>query len=146
MYTPAQVSEMLNIPPSTLRRLSSEFADMLSKQRSRKRKYSESDIALLKRIREMTGEGVSLAEIRQALTIRIPESEPEPEPTADSTLALIPGIAGELARIDESHHRLTRELERLLTERQDDRQRLERLEAWLSLPWWVRLFRSPPQR
>ena len=145
MYTPAQVSEMLNIPPSTLRRLSSEFADMLSKQRSRKRKYSESDIALLKRIREMTGEGVSLAEIRQALTIKILD-EAEPEPTADNTLMLVPAIAGELARIDESHHRLTRELERLLTERQDDRQRLERLEAWLSLPWWVRLFRSPPQR
>lgn len=141
MYTPAQVSDMLSIPPSTLRRLSSEFSEFLSKQKTRNRKYNESDIALLKRIREMTGEGYSLEQIRQALTVV--SDTPERQEEASSTLSLIPTLSAELDRLDSGYHQVLSELERLRAERQLDNERITELEARLealNLPWWKRLF------
>lgn len=143
MYTPTQVSEMLNIPPSSLRRLASEFQNMLSPQRSRHRRYSESDIALLKRVREMTGHGMSMEEIRQALSI-VSET-PEREEEAGNTLALVPAISAELDRLDSAYHQVLSELEKLKASHDEDRARLQALEEYLSLPWWERVWRKPPK-
>lgn len=144
MYHPNQVSEMLSIPASSLRRLATEFRDMLSPQRSRHRRYTESDIALLRKVRELTGQGMSLSEIRQALTI-VSET-PEREATAESTLALVPGISAELDRLDSGYHQVLSELEKLREAHASDRERLQALEEWLTLPWWKRVFSTPPKR
>ena len=143
MYHPNQVSEMLSIPPSTLRRLATEFHDMLSPQRSRHRRYTESDIALMRKVRELTGQGMSLAEIRQALTVvsETPERQEEV-----SSLSLIPAISSELDRLDSAYHQVLSELEKLRAAHEGERERLQALEEWLSLPWWKRLFSKPPQR
>lgn len=141
-YTPRQVSEMLSIPESSLRRLSREFADFLSKQKGRNRKYNESDINTLRRVREMTGHGMTLEQVKTELSLT-PESPPE-QAAADS-LAMVPTIAGELARLDDINRAIVQEIEQLRADRQADRARLEQLEKWFSLPWWKRIFSRPPE-
>jgi DNA-binding transcriptional MerR regulator len=144
MFTPTQVSEMLSIPPSTLRRLASKFSDMLSRQRSRHRRYSESDIALLKRIRDMTSHGMSLDEIRTALTIV--SDTPKREEVVSDMLSLMPAVASELDRLDTAYHQVMTELKHLRASHENAKSTIERFEEWLALPWWRRIFSSPPQR
>ena len=79
----------------------------------------------------------------ERITELMPDEQPaEQEPEPDNASPVL----NQLAVLDKQYSSLLSELERLRDERQDDRQRLARLEAWLALPWWVRLFRSPPQR
>lgn len=139
MFTPAQVSEMLNIPPSSLRRLAHEFAASLSKSPGRHRRYSEQDINTLRRVREMTGRGLSLETIRQQLTIV------EAQPPAGETLAMVPTIAQELSRLDEFSRSVFGELEKLRAAWQEDHARLEKFSRWAALPWWKRFFTPPPK-
>lgn len=138
-YPPKLVSEMLDIPPSSLRRLSSEFKDFLSKSPGRHRRYSEEDINTLRRVRELTGQGMTIERIKTQL--RLVEEPPEKKTDA---LALVPTIAGELARMDDNYRAVARELEELRQDRERDRERLERLEQWAALPWYKRLFTRPP--
>jgi DNA-binding transcriptional MerR regulator len=135
MYTPGQVSKMLDIPPSTLRRLSKEFAAFLDKTPGRHRRYSESDINILRQARSMTGQGMTVETILQQLPI-----VETPPPAGDSLMA-IPSIAAELARVDQLNRSLLGELESLKL-RLD---KLERLDAWRRLPFWRRWFTPPPK-
>jgi hypothetical protein len=91
----------------------------------------------------MTGEGMTLEQIRQALSIV--EEAPERSAGDGETLSLIPTIAGELDRLDTAYHAIMSELDQLRTDRAADRERLERLENWLRLPWWKRIFTQPPE-
>ena len=145
-YTPKQVSEMLSIPESSLRRLSREFAAFLSKQKGRNRKYIEQDISVLQRVREATSHGQTIEEIKIDLSIKSPETDTQP---ADGdSLMLVPAIAGEFSRIDDHFSQVARELELLRADRQTDRDRiakLERLAEWAAQPWWKRLFSRPPE-
>lgn len=139
MYTPGQVQEMLGLPPSSLRRLSVELKAYLSQQQGRHRRYTEQDILTLRRVRKLTGQGKSLQQIKQELAI--PEETPA---AAGETLALVPTIAGELARMDDNYRALQSVLEQLQLDRAADQERLKRLQDWAALPWWKRLFTPPP--
>ena len=142
MYQPHQVTDMLDIPPSTLRRLSVEFAALLSKTPGRHRRYSERDIDTLRRIRAMTGQGMTLATIHEQLTI---VETPPAAPPAENTLAIIPSIAAEFTRLDNYSQSVGRELEALRASWKVDHERLERFAEWAALPWWKRLFTPPPK-
>lgn len=138
-YTPGQISEMLDIPPSSLRRLSAQFAEFLTKSKGRHRRYTEADIAVLRRVREGTLHGKTLAVLKSELALV--ESRPKIEADADA-LSLLPAVASELTRLDDSLHAVLRELEQLRADRQADQERIAALEAQLaqlSLPWWRRL-------
>lgn len=142
-YTPGQVSEMLDIPVSSLRRLSAEFADFLTKTKGRHRRYTEQDIDILRRVREGTQHGQTIAQIKQELAI-VPESPADQDKPGDS-LMMVPAIAGELSRLDDSDRVIMQQLQQLRADHESDHERLQRLEAWLRLPWWKRLFTPPPQ-
>lgn len=95
MFTPSQVSAMLEIPASSLRRYAVQFAPFLSRagNQSRRRAYTQNDVLVFKRIRELTGQGVPLEEV--ASRLQIVKNEP-PEKNA---LALVPEIAAEFQRL-----------------------------------------------
>ena len=69
MFTPAQVAQTLNCPPSTLRRWAKHFAAFLSPQSGKKRVYTIADIDTLKRIQELSAKGLSYDQIAQTLTV-----------------------------------------------------------------------------
>lgn len=147
MYNPAAVSEMLNLPPSTLRRLAGQFADLLSETAriaGKKRKYTDDDVLLLKRISQYTRQKKTPEEIRKLLTIV------EPEPEKSNALALLPSVLAEFETLRQHladvESKLTASQERhdqASAELLETRERLERLETWLKLPWWKRFSGRP---
>jgi len=142
MFDPKTVSEMLEVPASTLRRYAKDWADFLSESArtpGKKRRYSPEDVTVLRRIRELLGQHKDRDEIAAALQV---VDDTPPETTA---LAVMPELLQELEGIRSRFAQLQSELE---DNRQDNdalRERVERLEEWLTLPWWRRFGRNPPE-
>lgn len=93
MFKPSQVSQMTNVAPSTLRKYVAQFRTWFSEgtQTRYGRKFSEQDIALTKRIKELFANGLSAAEIDVRL------STPDGDPSTADTLSMIPSIGAGLA-------------------------------------------------
>ena len=135
MITPGQVSETLNIPPSTIRRWAVRFADMLSPQDSIKRMYSMQDLNTFRQIRDYSRQGKSLDNIADKL--KIVPARVEAEQNTETGLIVHPEVAKVLNRITESNIALQLQLDKM-----KDQQ--NKLIAWLMLPWWKRLFNQMP--
>jgi hypothetical protein len=87
----------------------------------------------------MTGQGLTVDSIRKQLPIVTAQ------PPAVNSLALVPSIARELARVDENNRSVLSQLETLSAAFQADHERLDRLSAWATLLWWKCLFTPPPK-
>ena len=95
LRTPQMMTTELDISPATLRRWSDEFADYLSPEASSSqgrshRRFSNDDLATLKTVKELMGQGMTYEQVRQILAdqldiwtdriSRMPnEDEPEEE-------------------------------------------------------------------
>jgi DNA-binding transcriptional MerR regulator len=145
MYTPNQTSEMLKIPSSTLRRYANQYADHLSEHATQqhRRRYTEQDIAILARAREMLNEGKSPDQVNSLLSVINAENK-----SPESTLALIPSISQALAEaldtarslrveVDDHEQRMS-DAERRLSELAD---KLTQIEREQSTPWYRKLIR-----
>ncbi len=130
MFTPAQVSQTLSCPPSTLRRWAKHFADFLSPQPGKKRSYTVADIDTFKRIQELSAQGLSYAQIAQTLTV-------VSQPPADTALVNI----ADFARALEGAHAQLASLQAELTQQAEE---LQAIKAWLRLPFYKRLTKKPP--
>ena len=130
MFTPAQVAQTLNCPPSTLRRQAKYFAAFLSPQSGKKRTYTVADIDTLKRIQELSAQGLSYAQIAQTLTV-------VSQPPADTALISVADFAQAL----ESAHA---QLASLQAQVSQQAQELSAIKAWLQLPFYKRLGKKPP--
>ena len=130
MFTPAQVAQTLNCPPSTLRRQAKYFAAFLSPQSGKKRTYTVADIDTLKRIQELSAQGLSYEQIAQTLTI-------VSVPPADTALVSVADFAQAL----ESAHAQLASLQAQLTQQAEE---LQAIKAWLQLPFYKRLGKKPP--
>jgi len=130
MFTPAQVAQTLNCPPSTLRRQAKYFAAFLSPQSGKKRTYTVADIDTLKRIQELSAQGLSYAQIAQTLTV-------VSQPPADTALISVADFAQAL----ESAHA---QLASLQAQVAQQAQELSAIKAWLQLPFYKRLGKKPP--
>ncbi len=130
MFTPAQVAQTLNCPPSTLRRQAKYFAAFLSPQSGKKRTYTVADIDTLKRIQELSAQGLSYAQIAQTLTV-------VSQPPADTALISVADFAQAL----ESAHA---QLASLQAQVAQQAQELQAIKAWLQLPFYKRLGKKPP--
>ena len=140
MFTPSQVSEMLDIPGSSLRRLASQFSDRLSESANKRRRtYTDEDIKVLKRVRELTGQGMSIEEIKNVIDVAPSDSALAKVP--ESSLALLPEVL--------------QEFESLRSEISDLRSEVNELKEWKSerdaktaeykkIPRWRRVFTDPP--
>jgi DNA-binding transcriptional MerR regulator len=144
MYTPDQVSEMLQVPLSTLRRYASQYSKHLSEHtKQRKRRYTEQDITILARARELLSNGHSPGEVNNLLSV-ISTEEQAPE----STIALIPSISEALtealdtartlrAEVDNHEQRIS-DYEHKLSEIAN---KLDAIENTQNTPWYRKLFK-----
>jgi len=145
MFTPGQVSDMLDIPPSTLRRYVKDFPTHLSETATKKRgrRFNERDVTVIARARELLQLGRDPKEVNELLAV-VGEDQ---EATTVSALALVPSISQALTEALDTARSLRMEVVELgdqvdvVAERQaaTDR-RLEQLEMWIREPWWRRLF------
>lgn len=145
MFTPSQASSMLKIPSSTLRRYANQFKMHLSEhaRRERGRRYTEQDIAILSRARELLNEGHSPDKANELLSL-VAEEQPSP----DNTLALIPSISQALSEALDTARALRIEVSELHqkqsatdTTLSELAERLAQLEAERSMPWYKKLLR-----
>lgn len=143
MFSPKQVSDMLQIPPSTLRRYSVLFAAHLSPQKEgKKRVYTDQDITILKRIKDLSHK-MPIDQIGPRLVI---VDDPPPAPK-EETSSLLPEIFARFDWLEADRQKTAKEISELTTrlERLEaDNAHTERLKAWAALPWWQRLFIPPP--
>lgn len=143
MFTPAQVSEMLNLAPSSLRRYVTIFPDLLSdtaKLPSKSRRYTDADILVLRRIKDLIRSRKTPEEIRVALQVV------EPEEPASSALALMPEVIQQFENLRAQLAEMQANQETTKQELEETRARLKALEERLSEPWYRRIFkRRPPE-
>ena len=130
MFTPAQVAQTLNTPPSTLRRWAKRFAAFLSPQSGKKRTYTIADIDTLKRIQDLSAQGLSYAQIAQTLSV-------VSQPPADTALISLADFAQAL----ESTHAQLAAVQAQLTQQA---QELDAIKAWIQLPFYKRWAKKPP--
>lgn len=132
-YRPGEVAKQLDIAPVTLRVWSNEFAAFLSDSAQRTlnaegkanhRIYSDSDIATLKRAREMLSSGQTFDQVRRAL------SDAGPPSVSIQTLEEIPRM---LAQLQTSYHRELSSKEETIAEQRSHidslREEIERQQA-----------------
>lgn len=135
MFSPKAVSEMLHIPSSSLRRYAVEYADFLSDTASipgRKRRYTDNDILVMRQIRKLAYERKTPNEIKDELQLI------DKGTATTSALALVPEVIQEFENI----RTIIAQLEQ---DNQEQAERIARLEAWLTLPAWKRIFTNPPK-
>jgi DNA-binding transcriptional MerR regulator len=135
-FTPAEVCAMLEVPPTTLRRYCDSWEEFLNPRAhstGKKRRYTDNDILILHKVKAMTRNRRPPEEIRAALTVVTPESEP-----AGNVLALLPSV---IAEFDS----LRAQIAALQSEQTETQDRLKRLEAWLKMPWYKKLINRPPE-
>jgi len=138
--TPSQAAEVLQIHKRTLRRWSVLFANALSPSAGatgKKRFYNSADIQTLRRVEKLKKDGMQLSEIASVLPV-VPADEDQPNP-----LILAPEANLALGQVIERARAIGDELidqdERLV----DQNERLRRIEEFMRLPWYRRLFKKP---
>ena len=149
MFTPKQISDMLNIPPSTVRRYAVDYADLLSSQAAqegKKRRYTDNDVLTLRRVRELVAQHKGPGEVRALLQV-IEQQPPaaQGEQPAEKALAIaypelleqLEYIKSALANKDAQINELTARLTALEQQAAQAAQ-LERDRQ--AAPWYKRLF------
>jgi len=127
MITPAQCAETLSIPASTIRRWASKFAPYLSEQRGKKRSYTISDLDIFRQIHHLSSQGLSLDQIADSLKVR------EPEQVKAVELLALDDFAQALESLFADNARLQEQVD-------EQQKQISQLLAWVSLPWYKRLF------
>jgi DNA-binding transcriptional MerR regulator len=141
LFDPKTVSGMLEIPSSTLRRyaqLYPEYFSETAKISSKKRRYSNQDVLILKKIKELTRSRKTTDEIRAALQIVQESPETTDQPENLNPNAIVPLIAQFTAEIEQL--RITQAETQSTVEQLN--QRIDQLEhqlAFSRLPWWKRI-------
>jgi DNA-binding transcriptional MerR regulator len=138
-YTPQIVSEMLDLPPSTLRRYASDYAPFLSETAQtggKRRRYTDQDINILRRVRQLVRERKTPEEIRGALGV-------VDDAPASSALALLPDVLGEFERLRSVIAQMQADYDNTRQELSDTKDRLQQLEDYLHTPWYKRIGKRP---
>ena len=126
--TPSQVADTLETPPSTIRRWSARFERYMSFAHStgQKRLYSLEDLAFLRKVRDLSREGLPLASIEQTLKAEVVQADP-----GETALMTISDVAEALAMAREAYASIERKNEEL-------QERVKALEEYIQTPWWRR--------
>ena len=140
MFKAGQVSEMLDVPASTLWRYEKQFGEHLSAGANRKRgkRYTEGDIDTLRRIRELFAQGRNLEEVAELIKQMVISSDNEL--ASDSALALVPSISKAPTETLAVSQALRSEVQNLEERQTSTSEKVDALEAWARSPWWRRMF------
>lgn len=90
-YPPRHLTAMLNVSGTTIRRWSEEYSRHLSPSATTApRRYTDKDVAILRRVKALSDAGMRIAEIDALLDHEepIPPPEPTTEPPEPTTTAL----------------------------------------------------------
>ena len=153
-YTPGDVSKLLGVPTSTLRRWAVRFEKALTPQApeaGRHRVYSNSDLETFKQIRDLAAKGHSLRAIENILSVIpsgqskpefTPNYEPEGEPAPDSepsqnSALMVLAVSRELG----THNAQIQALQDQINKQNE---RLSALTEFMALPWYKRIGKRPP--
>ena len=126
--TPSQVADTLETAPSTIRRWSVRFERYMSFDHStgQKRLYSLEDLAFLRKVRDLSKQGLPLDKIEETLRVEVVRADPK-----ETALMTISDIAQALAMARDAYS----SLELKNTELQE---RVSALENYIQTPWWRR--------
>ena len=126
--TPSQVADTLETPPSTIRRWSVRFERYMSSAHfpGQKRLYSLEDLAFLRRVRDLSRQGLPLERIEETLRAEVIRAEP-----GETALMTISDVAEALAMAREAYASIERKNEEL-------QERVKALEEYIQTPWWRR--------
>jgi len=126
--TPSQVADTLETPPSTIRRWSARFERYMSFAHStgQKRLYSLEDLAFLRKVRDLSKQGLPLSKIEQTLKAEVVQADP-----GETALMTISDVAEALAMAREAYASIERKNEEL-------QERVKALEEYIQTPWWRR--------
>lgn len=153
-YTPGEVSNLLGVPASTLRRWAVRFEKALSPQdmeAGRHRVYANSDLEVFRQIRDLAAKGHSLRSIENILTVIppgqakpefMPNFEPEGEPTppgeqSQNSALMVLAVSRELG----THNAQIQALQDQINKQNE---RLTALTEFMALPWYKRIGKRPP--
>lgn len=129
MFTPAQVSDMLQIPVSTLRRYATDYSDYLSDQAhqpGKSRRYTDRDILILEKARQLLQAGHNAEQVRTLL----PLTDIDPQP--DTNLAKVPGIAHEITALNDQAAELREIVIGVIAQSKDHNQRITTAEELIA--------------
>lgn len=126
--TPSQVADTLETAPSTIRRWSVRFERFMSFDHStgQKRLYSLEDLAFLRKVRDLSKQGLPLSKIEETLRAEVIRAEP-----GETALMTISDVAEALAMAREAYASIERKNEEL-------QERVKALEEYIQTPWWRR--------
>ena len=132
MFTPGIAAELINIPPSSLRRYVVLYRDFLSPAaRKRPRSYNQADLTTLARVKELLTQGTLIKDVPQILESEqgkiIDQDQPE------SKALTLPGLIVQLQDMQAAFDNQASQIVQL-------QKRLD----WLELPIWKRIGRTPP--
>jgi DNA-binding transcriptional MerR regulator len=131
-FGPKEVSEMLGVPVSTIRRYSVDFGHLLSESAraaGKKRFYTDQDVLILRQIRKYSSRRHTPAEIERLVQV----VEPQPETT--TALALMPTL---IQKFEEIHQAMSDQRQELAELRDDMRRLRDELED-ARQPWYKRI-------
>jgi len=132
MLTPKQVSETLTVASSTLRRWSKRFSKHLTPHEpNTHREYSTSDLETLRKIRDLLEDGLTYDDIEPKLDIIEP---------SETDKALM-----NLSDFNQVIEQARASIQKLQSQLDDQAQKIEKLENYLSLPLHKRIFTKPPK-
>jgi len=165
MFSPGQASELLEIPPSTLRRYAKLFEKYLSEgARKKRRTYTETDLSKLKQIKELLDAGSTIKEVPDQLGKTL---EVQKEDT--STALALPGLIEQLKEFQSIFEQQQQEIEehkqaliylakrfKQIEKRDQQRQhqeqeviilteRVDQLQEWINTPWYRKVGKKPPE-
>ena len=108
--TPSQVADTLETAPSTIRRWSVRFERFMSFDHStgQKRLYSLEDLAFLRKVRDLSKQGLPLSKIEETLRAEVIRAEP-----GETALMTISDVAEALAMAREAYASIERKNEEL---------------------------------
>ncbi len=98
MWTPQQVSEMIKVPVSTLRRYAADYSQYLSSSAhlaGKARRYTDRDIVIFEKIRQLLQKGNSVEQVRSLIPLT------EFDQPVSTSLAAVPGIAAEIQALND---------------------------------------------
>ena len=153
-YTPGDMSNLLGVPASTLRRWAVRFEKALTPQdmeAGRHRVYANSDLEVFRQIRDLAAKGHSLRSIENILTVIppgqakpefMPNFEPEGEPTppgeqSQNSALMVLAVSRELG----THNAQIQALQDQINKQNE---RLGALTEFMALPWYKRIGKRPP--
>lgn len=141
MYTPGDVSNLLGIPSATLRRYVAKFSDQLSESArlQRNRQFTETDVAILAKIRDLASHGSKLDAIMPQLVDFAGHVDQTDNKAPETALAIV------AHRIETITDQLTKQSDQLAKQNDqiaDLQKRLAQLSDELARskrPWYKRI-------